>query len=88
MNINEIFDYLATTELDGYILTEDLREVDWEITGDELLWVSDGNTYSAELDSNDVVEIDNLVFINADASGNLMTTYVLDKANQMLTGRP
>lgn len=86
MNINEIFDYLATTESDGYMLVEDLREVGWELYQDELIWVVDGETYSAELTREGVVAIDNLVFINADNGCGEKFTYVLDKANQMLTG--
>lgn len=85
MNINEIFDYLATTELDGNWLVEDLREVDWEIYQDELMWVVDGENYSAEL-TYGMVNIDNLVFINADNDCGNKYTYILDKGNQMIVG--
>lgn len=86
MNINEIFDYLATTELDGMYYIEDLREVDWEVYEDELMWVVDGETYSAELVRGDIVNIDNLVFINADNGCGSKYTYILDKGNQILVG--
>jgi len=85
LNINEIFDYLATTELDGNWLVEDLREVDWEVYEDELMWVVDGDTYSAEL-TYGKVNIDNLVFINADNGYGSKYTYILDKGNQILVG--
>jgi len=85
LNINEIFDYLATTELDGMYYIEDLREVDWEVYEDELMWVVDGEVYSAEL-TYGKVNIDNLVFINADNGNGSKYTYILDKGNQILVG--
>lgn len=84
MNINEIFDYLATTDLDGYILVEDLREADWEVYQDELMWVVDGETYSADIRQGEVVNIDDLIFINAENGSGDTLTYVVSKDNQMM----
>jgi hypothetical protein len=39
LNINEIFDYLATTDLDGSGLVEDLREVYWGVYQDNQMIV-------------------------------------------------
>ena len=84
MNINEIFDYMATTELHSIWLVEDLREADWEIYQDELMWIVDGETYSADIRQGEVVSIDDLIFINAENGMRDTFTYVVSKDNQML----
>ena len=75
---------MATTELHSIWLVEDLREADWEIYQDELMWIVDGETYSADIRQGEVVSIDDLIFINAENGMRDTFTYVVSKDNQML----
>ena len=78
MNINEILDFIKTTELHESWLVEDLRQCTWTKEYDEISWFREGESYSAD-STKETIELDNLVFINADTGQGYKLTYVFSR---------
>ena len=78
LNINEILDFIATTSLNGSWLVEDLRGHSWTKAYGEISWRIDDEAYSSD-GVRGTVQLDGLVFINADSGQGYKLTYVFSK---------
>lgn len=82
--LNTFLDELKGTEIEGYILVEDLRGCKWEYGCGEIRWIYNHEEYNAE--SASIVELGNLSVVNADTGCGYSLTYVFDKDKKVNYG--